>query len=61
MVCEGLVSRERKDVVEMGVELDEASNVSCNHCDASLSGHAEFKKISNSGIQDFISLRFLLD
>lgn len=54
MASEGLISRERKDVVEMGGEVDGVLNISCNHCEASLSGHAEFKKISNSGIHDSI-------
>lgn len=56
-MAEGLISRERKDVVEMGWELDAAGlNISCNHFEASVSGFREFTKICNSGIQDSILL-----
>lgn len=40
--------------METGGEVDGGLNISCNHCEASVSGHAEFKKTSNSGIQNSI-------
>lgn len=43
-----------KDEVETGGEADGGLNISRNHCEASVSGHAEFKKTSNSGIQNSI-------
>lgn len=46
---EEVVSNERKEEVETEAVNEEGSKDFCSHIDASVSGHGELMKISNSG------------
>lgn len=55
MASVGFVSNERKELVVM---FDEGLKDCCSHREASVSGHGESKKVSNSGTHDSIFLSF---
>lgn len=62
MVGMGFESRERKEIVVIGVEGGEEVVVvddwcDCSHRDASVSGVGEFRKMSKSSLHDSIRVR----
>lgn len=54
MASVGLVSNERKELVEMEIDDEVGLKDCCSHWDASVSGQGELMKMSNNGTQDSI-------